>query len=212
MKDAVIFDFDGVIVDSEPIRYETYKQLFANEYSVTLDDKDPIIVGRKPEENLAYFLKKYNLEGDVTDLMNKREQLLKKVFSKKEIIKPIHGLFDLLKYLKSCKIKLAIASCSSKEYVDIILTALDLVDVFDVIITGEMISKGKPNPEVYAKAAAKLNKGDNCVVIEDSPHGIVAAKAAGIKVIAVTTSFSREQLGLADMIVDDLSQIRLEDI
>ena len=213
MKSAIIFDFDGVIIDSESIRYKTYKELFLKEYSVELPDKDVIFVGRTPRENMVYFLEMYNLKGNVNELMDKRKELLNNIFSKKENIKPIPGLFGLLKQLQSNEIKLAIASSSSEEYVTPILKYLNLADTFDVVVTGNMVTKGKPDPEIFIKAVDMLNeKRENCVVIEDAISWIVAAKAAGIKVIAITSFFSREELSSADKIVDDLGQIRIQDL
>lgn len=213
MKDAVIFDFDGVIIDSEPIRYETYKKLFLEEYSIALPDKDDVIIGRTHRENIAYFLKKNNLKGNIGKLMDKRNNLLKSAFLKKENIKPFPGLFTLLKQLQLHKIKLAIASSSNKGYIYNILDCLHLADVFDVIVTGDMVAKGKPDPEVFIQAANKLNKKkENCVVIEDSLQGIAAAKAADMKVIAITSSFSREELSSADKVIDDFIQIKIQDI
>lgn len=213
MKSAIIFDFDGVIIDSESIRYKTYKELFLKEYSVELPDKDVTFVGRTPSENMVYFLKMYNLKGNVNELMDKRKELLNNVFSKKENIKPIPGLFGLLKQLQSNEIKLAIASSSSEEYVTNILKYLNLADTFDVVVTGDMVTKGKPDPEIFIKVVNMLNeKRESCVVIEDAINGIAAAKAAGIKVIAITSFFSREELSSADKIVDDLGQIRIQDL
>lgn len=213
MKNAIIFDFDGVIIDSEPIRYETYRELFLKEYSIELPDKDMTFVGRTSGENIASFLKKYNLKGDVNELMDKRNVLLNKAFSKKENIKPLPGVFDLLKHLNSHKIKLAIASNSTKEYVTNILNYLGIDNIFDVILTGDMVNKGKPNPEIFIKVAKMLNeKRKDCMVIEDTLNGILAAKAAGMKVIAITSFFSERELISADKIIDEFSQIRLQDI
>jgi HAD superfamily hydrolase (TIGR01509 family) len=214
VKDTVIFDLDGVIVDSEPIRYETYKQLFRKNYLIELPEKmDSVLVGRTQMKNITYFLNKYNLKGNVEELIRQRAVLLKKAFSKKENIKPLAGLFTLLKNLQLYNFKLAIASSSSREYMNIILNQLHLNDVFNIIVSGDDVSNSKPDPEIFIQAANKLNKKrENCVIIEDSLHGITAEKVANIKVIAITSCFSREQLNSADLIVDDLSQISLQEI
>ncbi len=214
MKTAVIFDFDGVIVDSEPVRYETYRQLFRNNYSIILPEKmDNKLIGRTQKKNMKYFLDTYNLKGDIEELIQQRAALLKEAFSKKENIKPIPGIFNLLKNLKSHRIKLAIASSSSKEYINNILNHLGLTNVFEVIVTGDIINKSKPDPEIFLLTAKKLNKKkQDCVVIEDTVNGINAAKAACMKVIAITSYFSREKLSSADIVIDKFSQINFWDI
>jgi len=214
MKQAIIFDFDGVIIDSEPIRYETYRQLFRDEYSIGLPEKmDDELLGRSQRETLNHFLIKYGLKGDVEELISKRKKALDKKFSKKENIKIMPGLLKLLGVLKKVGFKIAIASSSNKEYIEYILNATKLSGFFEVIVAGDMVSKGKPNPEIFILTAEKLNKNrENCIVIEDSVNGIIAAKAAGMKVIAITSSFNKEQLIKADVIIDRLDEINVLDI
>ncbi|MBW2974301.1 HAD family phosphatase [Candidatus Woesearchaeota archaeon] len=215
MKNTVIFDLDGVITDSEPLRYATYRKLFRDNYGVNLPEKmDKRMIGKSQKgKKMRALLNRYNLKGDIKELIQKRAVLLDEASSKKENIKPINGLFELLKSLQSHKFKLAIASSSGYSYVTNILDCLGLKDVFEAIVTGEMVDKGKPNPDIFLLAAKKLGKkSKDCVVIEDSYNGIAAAKAANMKVIAITTYFSRKELSSADMFVDDLSQIKLSDI
>lgn len=214
MKKAVIFDFDGVIVDSEPVRYKTYKQLFRDNYSVDLPKKMGYeLFGRNQNENIACFLKRYNLKGDVEKLIGQREKLLKEAFSRKEDIRLIPGLLELLKKLKEGRFKMAIASSSSKEYITGILKLIGILDFFDLIVSSDVAGVSKPNPQIFIVTAERLReKMEDCVVIEDSVNGIIAAKSAGMKTMAITSSFEREQLSQADIVVDRLDEIDVSDM
>ncbi len=214
IKKSIIFDFDGVIINSEPLRYETYKKLFMNEFSVRLPEKmNHSLFGKIQKTTITYFLKKNKLKGDVDELIRKRKDLLKKTFSKKENIKLIPGIFQLLKFLKKNNFRMAVASSSNKDYIENILKILDIHDYFNVIISGDMIKKSKPDPEIFIAAANKLNaKKENCLVIEDSINGILAAKKGGMSVIAITSSFSKEELSLADKVICNLNEIKISDL
>lgn len=207
MNRAFIFDFDGVIIDSEHLKYQTYKRLFKEEYSIILPDKDDTIIGRTSKKNINYFLKKYNLQGNLEELIHKRNILLTKTFSKGENIKTLPGFFNFLENLKSSDYKLAIASSANKDYINKTLDYLNLTNVFDIIVSGEMVNKSKPNPEIFIQTAKKLNKrNEDCIVIEDSINGLIAAKSAGMKVIAVSSSFSKKKLRLADLIIENFEK------
>jgi len=214
IKKAIIFDFDGVVINSEPARYRTYRQLFMKEFSVNLPEKmESKLFGRKQKENMTYFIKKYKLRGNIGNLIKKRKRLLDKEFSKKRNLKPVDGLLPFLKRLKENKFKTAIASSSSKGYIKKILSKMRISNFFDVVISGDMIKKSKPNPEMFIKAAKMIKaKKENCLVIEDSTAGIIAAKRAKMSVIAVTSSFNKRQLKKADKVVNNLSEIETSDL
>jgi HAD superfamily hydrolase (TIGR01509 family) len=208
LKNTVIFDFDGVIIDSEPLRYETYRQLFQTEFGVKLPVKDIDFLGRGQSQNLKYFMSMFNLNGDLDKLILKRNRLINDAFSRSENIKPIKGLKKLLDYLQDKNLIIAIASSSNKSYIEDILRRLKLDCFFKEIITGEMVTKGKPSPEIFLLAAERLKvQKENCIVIEDSINGIKAAKSASMEVYAITSSLKKESLTIADEVIDNLSEV-----
>lgn len=212
-RKAVIFDFDGVIIDSERLRYQTYRQLFFEKYSVELPEYDSEIIGRTMKKNLTYFLNKHNLLGDLSELANRRKELLFETFSKEENILPVKGLFKLLKKLKSNNVRMAIASSSNKNFIEKILEHLGIRNFFEIVIGGESVSNSKPHPEIFIECAKQLGcEREDCVVLEDSVNGIYAAKAAEMKVIAITTSLEKEKLNAADKVVDNLNSIYILDL
>mgnify|MGYP001609892866 CR=1 FL=1 len=207
MIKGVIFDFDGVIVDSEPLRYESYKKLFWDEFGVKLPDERKRILGRDQRENLKYLLEMFGLECDVEELVERRKIILKEIFSKKENIIPIDGILDFLETLKKKRIKMAVASSSSLEYLENICDGLKIKDYFDCILSGEMVKKKKPNPDIFLLALEKLGlEKEECVVIEDSLSGIEAAKRAGIKCSGITSTLSEDELEDADFVFQDFEQ------
>lgn len=214
MIKVVIFDCDGVIIDSEPLRYESYKKLFLKEFDIRLPEKRDIsIIGKPQENNIRYYLKKYGLKGNAEELIEKRRYILEEIFDKKGSMRQIDGLHCLVDSLKKNGYKTAVASNSSERYVRNVLGAFGIYGKFDCIVSGDMIKKGKPNPEIFILAAEKLKvKNNECLVLEDTFQGIYAAKKADMKCIAVTSTFSKKALKKegADMVVDSLKEIGMD--
>jgi HAD superfamily hydrolase (TIGR01509 family) len=201
---AIVFDFEGVIIDSERIRFTTYQQLFKEEFSVDIGEFDPLVLGRKQEDNLQMFLDKFSLQGDIPSLVSKRRELLVKVFSKPENVQVVPGLKEFLDKVKGQYV-LAIGSSSTADHINRVLDYLNLQSYFSVKVTADDLVKGKPHPEVYLKVATQLGLSpDKCVVIEDSPHGVLAAHAAGMKCVGLQTSIK----GIpADVVVSDFRDL-----
>ena len=106
--------------------------------------------------------------------------------------------------------KLALASSSPRELIDIFLDKSQLHDIFDFVISGEEVKNSKPNPEIFLKCSQYFNiKPEECLVIEDSVTGVQAAKSANMKCIAIVTSHKKEELSKADLVLDDLSNLDL---
>tara|TARA_Y100000310_G_C20665227_1_gene807114 strand:- start:466 stop:1125 length:660 start_codon:yes stop_codon:yes gene_type:complete len=207
-KKVMIFDFDGVIVDSEPVRYQTYKELFQKEFGVFLPKKDLTIYGRTPRMNIMYFLEKYSLKGDVDALLMKRNRLIYDAFNKEENIIPIEGVVNFIRCLKSVGIRMAIASSGHQDHITKILDHLNLREYFEVIVSGDMVQNGKPHPEIFIKTAERLGeKPENCIVIEDSVNGFIAAKAASMKVIGLNHTFPDGTEHLVDKTITDFKDL-----
>lgn len=208
---AVIFDVDGVLADTGPIHYESWVKM-ANEIGKTFkksyfeatfgQQSVPItrqLVGRNVDQNL------------VEKWAQLKEQYYREMV--KDKIKPLPGVIGLIEVLKSMNFKLAVGSSGPPENVELLLKSLKIEFFFDTIITAAEVKNGKPSPDVFLIAAQKINvKPQNCVVIEDAPVGIEAAKRANMKCIALTTTHDIVDLRIADMIVQDLSYVSVNSI
>lgn len=208
---CVIFDMDGVLADTGPIHFESWVKM-ANEIGVkfTRDffedtfGQQSVIITRK-------------LLGDEVDdkELVKRANLKERYYREmvRDNLEPLPGAIELIKTLKDKRLKLAVGSSGPPENVELLLNSLKVKKYFDVIITAAEVSKSKPEPDVFLIAAKKVNvKPENCIVIEDAPVGIEAAKRADMKSIAITTTHDKNELSSADLIVKDLSFVSIKDI
>lgn len=186
---AIIFDMDGVIVDTEYIDFQLQKE-FVNMISPlagTIDERDfPKLVGRS-YVHLAQTIK--DLSGSEWTLAEISEQL--EAFAKERyqhIDYPSlfrSDMVDILDYAKEKGIKLAVASSSRKDHIEEVLESCGILPYFDTLVSGEAFTESKPNPAIYLATLAKLGvSAGDAVAIEDSAYGIAAAKAAGVRVIA----------------------------
>lgn len=212
---AVIFDFDGVIVDTEPLHYKAFQQILNpigisftwNEYVagyMGFDDRDAF------REAFKSYSKPLT-DSELYALIDKKAQAFIRIIEKG--ISPYHGVIELIKLIKSRKIPLAISSGALKSDIEPILISLGIYDFFDAIVTADDVKTSKPDPECYILAYNKLlSLGNNSekiapssvVAIEDTPQGIRAAKLAGLRVVAVTNSYTADYLYQADQVLSSL--------
>ncbi len=189
MVKAIIFDMDGVIIDSESFQFEAFKQLFLK-FGVELSMEAYNWVGKTAKENVVNIMKKYQVEGDPDKLVQERRQIYHAIIKNK--ITAIPGTMQLIDRL-SKKYTLALASSSSMESIEIVLGGLRIRNFFEVVVSGEEVSRGKPNPEIFKLTAKKLNLSpEECIVLEDSQPGIEAAFGAGIKCIAIPNKYTKD--------------------
>jgi len=208
MIKAVIFDMDGVIIDSEPLHFESDKMTMKFYEKEILDEELNNYVGVSNPVMWAEIRDKHNLIPSVEELLEKQFSFKKHLIGDKKL-EPIVGIRKLLEDLRSSGISIGLASSSSKEFIELILSNLEVKEYFDVIISGEDVQKSKPAPDIFQKAAKGLNvEPFNCLVIEDSMHGVKAAKLAEMKCIGFSNPNSGKQdLSLADAIVDSIEEI-----
>lgn len=213
MITAIIFDMDGLMIDSEPIQSKAYEQIL-KEY-----DKTPILnnegivhkVGIKEKDNWKLLCEKYELSEPIDILMQKRSKSYLNLLSD---IKPMNGLMDLLNLLKLHQFKMALASSSVMEHITIVLSTLNIKDFFDAIVSGQDVERGKPYPDINLKAAQMIQTNpENCLVLEDAQSGVEAAKNGNMKVIAIPNKFTLSHyLSAADLILDSLEKIDIDTI
>lgn len=216
MIKAVIFDFDGVIIDSEPLHYEACLEVFASigiKLSYSLYEKK--YLGLSDDEMFPMILEDFGHEElinseTLTTLKAQKVQLYINIIKEKVKLPFIDGLFKLMKKLVESRVKMAICSGSTRSE---ILAVIDRIDkkiskCFEVITSSEDVTHGKPAPEGYLLTAKKLGVSpENCLVIEDSRFGIQAAIDAKMKVFAFYTNQNMEEFSKLCQIFKDHNEI-----
>lgn len=185
MIKAIIFDMDGLMIDSERVTFECYQKIL-KDMNLTMDEEFYKTLLGKPLKGI--YQRFYDVYGDgfpIEDVIKEVHALMAKRFETEGV--PIKtGLKSLLEYLKENNYKTIVATSSNRDRVDTILSQAQITDYFDDSICGDEVTKGKPNPEVFLKSCQKLGVNvDEAIVLEDSEAGIQASYDAGIKVICI---------------------------
>jgi HAD superfamily hydrolase (TIGR01509 family) len=207
MIKAVIFDMDGVMIDSEPLWEKTERILLARrdiEYSPTYRDQ---IVGLNQNDSGKLLIDTFELKETVEDIIFERVEILTAIYE--EELEVVAELTPLLEDLRDNKFKLAVASSSPMRVINFVLDMFSLHEYFPVVVSGECTDKGKPHPAIYLHTAERLEiEPSECVAIEDSINGVKSAKAAGMYCIAVPDKrLSQMEFQNADLIVPSLNRI-----
>lgn len=210
---CVVFDLDGLIVDTEPIFEEATRRLLARRGLVLIAEAMHAMMGTPARQALASFRKFYTLpESDDELLQEARNHFFTYLGETPAPLLP--GVCELLDRLERKGLPRAIATSSSAAYVQQILRPHPLLHRFDFVLTAEDVRLGKPFPEIYQKAAVRFGQEPrHMVVLEDSPNGLRAAKAAGARCIVVPHALvPRHELDGADAIVPSLAAPELADL
>lgn len=208
---GLIYDMDGVIVHSNPAHKRAI-QTFCQQHNqeVSHEFLHNKLYGRTNKEWIP------ELFGDLSrdrlkELADEKEQLFRDSFDPKQNIVP--GLMNFLRLVKEQGFKMAVATSAPAENADYILSDLNIQHFFDAVLNSSHVSKGKPEPEVYQKASAALSLPPaQCIVFEDSIAGVEAGLRAGCKVVAVTTTHTREEFPQCDYAIDDFVGLELGDL
>ena len=206
-KWGALFDWDGVVIDSSKQHAESWA-LLARELGKPLADdhflrgfgmKNQVIIPEilgwthDPEEIHRYSLRKEELYRDIV---------------RERGIEPLPGVIDLLRLLREHGVPCAVASSTHRENIETIFDVIGVRGYFADMVTSEDVSRGKPDPEVFLKSAARISRDPrHCVVFEDALVGIAAGHAAGARVIAVATTNPLDALGEADLAVSSLRDV-----
>lgn len=207
---AVIFDMDGVILDSEPI-YDSSVTVHLRELGVEVE---PEIFestrGTTVVEFWSLLQKRYSLADGVESLVLESVRRLDEHFKTNESVQSMLGLHDFVDYLSSLDKRLAVASSSRMNRISIILERFRIHSSFEVVVSGDEVNLGKPHPEIFQIAADKLGlEAQDCLVIEDSTNGVKAAKSAGMTCIGFRgSSRNKQDLSEADFVVEDFSHLK----
>ena len=196
---AILFDMDGVVIDSEKLYSQTEKKLLA-QYGVKFDESDwHYIKGCTEKQFYDLVYSKFNINIPRNQLIDKGRNFLKMVFTQE--LEYMNGFNEIYSIFKK-KYKLALVTSTGPELVNHINSLLSIYEKFDVVITSEDTTIHKPQPEPYLIAMERLQLQPNqCIIFEDSIQGIKAGKAAGSYVIALEGSLEKEVLTEADLII-----------
>jgi beta-phosphoglucomutase len=219
---AVVFDFDGVIVNTEPLHFVAFREILETKglafnweeyvsYYLGFDDRN---VFKNAFKRGGRILRR----ADLSKLLQAKARSFQKLAKEKDV-RPFPGVVPLIKSLANT-IPLALCSGAVKSDVEPILRKLKFDRVFDVIVTAEDVAASKPDPESYVLALKRLRKAfpaknivaNCCVAIEDTPAGILAARGAGLSVLALSNSYAPEKLRAAAKIVPSLKRITRNDL
>ncbi len=182
--DAIVFDLDGTLIDSEPIGQRAL-DIFLARYGIT---PPPgfihRLVGRRAHDNAMLMLAEFALPLSVEEIILEQRHLTNTLVEQEVVTLP--GAESLLRALRERGIRMAVATSSQRPYLAMILAKFGWLDVFDATVTGEEVTHGKPAPDIFLRAAELLGVSPTrCVVVEDAPHGVAAGLAAGATVIAI---------------------------
>jgi HAD superfamily hydrolase (TIGR01509 family) len=212
---AVIFDFDGVILETSNQLYQGYKRVF-DRLDVEYTEKHfNDVYGLKTKEHFRKVLLDNEIDlsdEDLNGLVEERDIYYRQICSVD--LEPLPGVVELLSNLKDNNISIGLATSTSRDNIDFFLPRLGILDYFDQLLAGTEVTKGKPDPEIYLKTCVKLGFSPvDCVGIEDTEIGVNALNNANMKSIAVTlTNRKKYDFSSADLVVCSLEEIKVEKI
>lgn len=210
-KMAVIFDMDGVIVDSAPHHFSAWQKVWQRRgvpYSYA-DFKHNF--GQRSDLQVRYIVGNKLSQDEVKTIVAEKDILLREIL--KDNMRALPGAVELIKSLNEYGVKLALGSSSPKETVYLVAETLGVEKYFDAIVCGSEVREGKPNPQIFLLSAKRINVEPwKCMVVEDAVVGITAAKRGGMYVLAVTNTHPRESLMDADIVVDSLNEVTVQSL
>jgi HAD superfamily hydrolase (TIGR01509 family) len=212
MIKTVIFDMDGVIIDSEPVHYYAYQQHFRELNIVVSPEMYASFTGNSTKNIYEKLKLNFNIVEDVTTLVSRKRNLFNDAFDKKDDLFLLEGVEDLIKDLFNNGMQLVLASSSANVTIERVFNRFDLNKYFTFKVSGEDFPQSKPHPAIFLKAAELAQTAvENCIVIEDSTNGIKAANAAGIFCIGYESEHSKLQnLSTADKIIARFEELSYE--
>ena len=214
MIKAVIFDMDGVIVNSEPLHKKAYYNMFKDFKLNVSESLYESFTGKSTYSICEQLCLKFNLSITPYELVNSKRKHFKYIFENDKSFKMIDGAFELIKDYYKNNLKLVLASSASMLTINKVFEKFDLDKFFVAKISGADLKQSKPNPEIFLKAAKiSGHNRKNCIVIEDSTNGIIAANSAGIFCVGYKSKNSINQnYSLADLVISNFNQICFKEI
>jgi len=210
--ETIIFDMDGVVINSEILFDKANAELFKRHNKIyNREEVASILPGMQFSAGTALLKEKYNFPDDIESLIKERQELVEAEYHTH--ISYITGFETFYQRAVAAGFKTCIATSSNDQLLQLAKNKLELAKKFGVNIfkSSDVGNASKPDPAIYLYAAKHMDTSpDKCLAIEDSPKGIIAAKNAGMFCIGITTTFKKESLMLADLIVDSYKEINLD--
>lgn len=181
---AVVLDLDGLMVDSETIAIEMWREFLASFGKALSDDEYHQMIGMEPRETSHFVRQRTGIAMEVEEILeDHRARVMDAIGGD---IKPVDGLEPFIKKVKRRGLPMGVASNSGSTYVDRVLTTIGLREVFDCVITSDQVARAKPAPDIYQAAAASLKiQAERCLAIEDTPIGMKSALSAGMRCVVI---------------------------
>lgn len=209
---AVLFDMDGVICHTNPFHVKAFEVFFTkHQIPYTEEEFEKHIYGKHNSHIMSYFFKRTIHGQEFIDLEFEKEALFREIY--KDNVETIPGYLDFLNSLKENNFKTAVATSAPRANMDLIIDQLQIRSKMESLMGSEDVTLHKPHPEVYLQSAQNVGvHPDQCLVFEDSFSGITAGLNAGMKVVAVLSSHTKEQLPPCDYYINDYSEISIEKV
>ena len=210
-NEAVIWDMDGVIADTAPYHLKAWQYVFHKRGVVFTKEDFRRKFGQRNDTIIRATLSENIPQNEINVIANEKEENYRQRV--RHHIKPLAGAIELIKSLREHGFSMAIASSAPIENIQLITRGLGIEDLFQAIVSGREVKEGKPSPQGFLLAAAKLGiEPEKCIVIEDAVAGVAAAKRAGMHCVAVTNTHPSESLREADLIVSTLETVSVNDL
>ena len=208
---AIIWDMDGVIADTAQYHLKGWQMVFPKRGVNYTEEDFRRNTGKRSDSIIRSVLGKKIAQGEIMAIIREKDETFRQLMAQN--IKPFPGVLKLITSLKEHKFKIAIASSAPMENIQLITQSLKIQNCFDAIVSGWEVTKGKPDPQTFLLTAEKLEvAAENSIVIEDAISGVAASKRAGMRCIAVTNTTPREDLREADLVIDTLEEITVNDL
>jgi beta-phosphoglucomutase family hydrolase len=208
---AVIWDMDGVIADTAPYHFRAWQEIFDRLGASYTEDDFRRNFGKRNDTIIRNILCSEISPGEIEAIAVEKEEGFRK--RARGNIKPLPGAIELLQSLNKSGFHQALGSSAPLENINLVTRELGIEGIFQVIVSGREVEEGKPSPQGFLLAAARLGvRPQDCVVIEDAMAGVTAAKRASMSCIAVTTTNDRTQLAEADLVIDTLEKVSVSDL
>lgn len=201
---AVIFDMDGLMFDTESAYSVIHTAMSTKRGKVFTDEVKTTLMGKRAHEVMGLLNVFWDRNEDIEALLAEQDQELIRVYG--DSVGKLEGLDDLIAFLNKHSIRKCIGTSSRRFLVDVLLDKYGLSHEFEFVVSGDMVTKGKPDPEIYQKCLAQLGlSGSECLVLEDSSNGIKAGIAAGCKTCAIPSAYTMyDDFTLADLVAHSL--------
>lgn len=214
MLKAVIFDMDGVLVDSEPLHFSAYQKMFKDYQLQVSETLYQSFTGQATLEICQQLVDKFNLKIRAEELVEAKRYYFKQLLEESQDFKLIQGVKPLIQNYHDAGLNLVLASSASMVTINCIFERFDLDPYFSAKFSGADLKASKPHPEIFIKATQSTGfTNKNCMVIEDATNGVLAAKRAGLFCVGFASPHSKNQdLSQADLRIQDFNEIYFSQI